>query len=134
MTDFRYDNDDSPFESFDSLESIVRAAGGYVQPTDDLRPRTMEAARESCSRRRWNFRLGAVAIVVIALAISDLPSRIMASQAGQLDNPSQVIRGYDLHEQASLRMVHTGFDSSWAVYEAFAELRKKQADLFDAAM
>jgi hypothetical protein len=134
MSEFRYKEDNSEFESFDSLESIVRAAGGYVQPTDDLRPRTMEAARESCSRRRWNFRLGAVAIVVIALAISDLPSRIMASQAGQLDNPSQVIRGYDLHEQASLRMAHTGFDSSWAVYEAFAELRKKQADLFDAAM
>jgi hypothetical protein len=134
MSEFRYKDDNSPFESFDSLESIVRAAGGYVQPTDDLRPRTIEAARESCSRRRWNFRLGAVAMVVIALAISDLPSRIMASQAGQLDNPSQVIRGYDLHEQASLRMAHTGFDSSWAVYEAFAELRKKQADLFDAAM
>jgi hypothetical protein len=134
MSDFSYEPDDRDFESFDSLESIVRAAGGYVQPTDDLRPSTLEAAREACSQRRWNFRLGAVALVVIVLAIGDLPSRIMASRAGQLDNPSQAIRGYDLHQQASLRMTHSGFDSSWAVYEAFAELRKKQADLFDAAM
>ena len=126
-----HENDDRRIEM---LESAVRAAGEYVQPTDDLRPSTLEAARESCSRRRWNFRLGAVAMVVIALAICDLPSRIVASRAGQAEKPSQVIRSYDLHQQASLRTAHSGFDSSWAVYEAFSELRKKQADLFDAAM
>ena len=134
MSEFNRERDDRWLDTFDPLESIVRAAGGYVQPTDDLRPITLEAAREACSRRRWNFRLGAVAVVVIVLAICDLPSRIVPSRAGQVDRPSLVIRGYDLHRQASLRMAHSGFDSSWAVYEAFAELRKKQADLFDAAM
>lgn len=131
MSEFNNDRDEGRFES---LESIVRAAGGYIQPTDDLRPRTLEAAREACSRRRWNFRLGAVAVAVILVAICDLPSRIASSRAGQAEKPSQVIRDYDLHRQASLRMANAGFDSSWSVYEAFADLRKKQADLFDAAL
>jgi len=134
MSDFDYKCDDCRFESFDSLESIVRAAGNYVHPTDDLRPSTLEAARKASSRRRWNFRLGAVAVVVILLAICDLPGRVAASRAGQVERLSQVIRGYDLHRQASLRVTRTGFDSSWATYEAFFELRKKQAELFDAAM
>jgi hypothetical protein len=61
-------------------------------------------------------------------------SRIAPSRAGQSEAPSEAIRGYDLHEQTSLRTDRAGHDSSWAMYEAFAELRKKQADLFDAAM
>ena len=134
MSEFDYERDDRGLESFDSLESIVRAAGNYVQPTDDLRPSTLEAAREACSQRRWNFRIGALAMVVILLAICDLPSRIFPSLVGQVERPSQVIRSYDLHRQASLRMVHPSFDSTWAMVEAFVELRKKQADLFDAAM
>lgn len=121
-------------ESFDSLETIVRAAGDYIQPSDDLRPSTLEAAREACSKRRWNFRVGTLAVAVVLLATCGLPSRILPPQEGEVKKVSQVIRGYDLHRQASLRMVHAGFDSSWAMVEAFAELRKKQAGLFNAAM
>ena len=132
--DFCEGRRDSPLESFASLEAIVRAAGNYVQPTDDLRPRTLEAARSVSSRRRWNTHLGALAAAVILLAFCGLPSRTPPSQLGQVAKTSQLIRGYDLHRQASLREVQAGFDASWAFYEAFAELRRKQADLFGAAM
>lgn len=119
---------------FDSLEAIVRAAGGYVQPTDDLRPSTLEAAREACTKRRWNFRIGTLASAVILMAVFGLPGQALSTGAGQNKRVSQAIRGFDLHRQASLRIVHAGFDTSWAMYEAFADLRKKQADLFDTAM
>ena len=134
MSELHNQRDDRPFDSFESLESIVRAAGGYVQPTDDLRPRTLEAARDACAHRRWNRRLGAMATAVVALALCGPLSRIAPSRAGQAEAPSEAIRSYDLHHEASLRTARSGLDPSWALYDAFAELRKKQADLFDAAM
>ena len=34
---------------FARLESIVRTAGGYIRPTDDLRPNTLEAAQAAAT-------------------------------------------------------------------------------------
>ena len=129
-----YDHDGGERETLDSIESLVRAACGYVQPTEDLRPRTLEAAREACRQRRWNFRIGGLALTVILLAMCGFPHWGLSSRAEQVASASGAIRHYDLHQQASLRMVRAGFDPSWALYEAFAELRRKQADLFDSAM
>ncbi len=134
MNEFHDEIDARRLEPFNSLEAIVGAAGGYIQPTDDLRPSTLEAAREATTKRRWNFRIGTLASAVVLMAIFGLPGRAVPTRADHDERVSQAIRGFDLHRQASLRIVHAGFDSSWAMYEAFADLRKKQAHLFDAAM
>jgi len=138
MSEFEHLDDGSGFESSLSLESIVRAAGDYIQPTDDLRPRTLEAAREASNQRRWNYCIGTMAMATILIAICGLLGPATSSRAGQITGPAQAIRAFDLHQeasvkQASLPLAHAGFDSSWAMYEAFFELRKQQADLFDAA-
>jgi hypothetical protein len=133
MSDFNYDRHDCEPEAFDSIESLIRAACGYVQPTDDLRPRTLEAARSACRQRRWNSRVGGLALTIILLAMCGFP-HWSSSRGEQIARASDAIRHFDLHQQASLRMVRAGFDPSWALYEAFTDLRKKQADLFDSAM
>lgn len=127
------DRDGDPF-GCDSVESLVRAACGYVEPSDDLRPRTLEAAREACRQGRTNFRFGSLALSVILLALCGFPHWALSTRAEQVARVSFVIRHFDLHGQASSRMVRLGFDPSWAVYEAFSDLRQKQADLFDRAM
>lgn len=134
MSNHDYDLHDREPEAFDSIESLVRAACGYVQPTDDLRPRTLEAARASCRQRRWNSRIGGLALTVILLAVCGFPHWGLSPQGKQIARASETIRHFDLHQQASLRTIHAGFDPSWALYEAFSELRKKQSDLFDSAM
>jgi hypothetical protein len=133
MSDFNHDRRDGEPEAVDSIESMIRSACGYVQPSEDLRPRTLEAARSACRQRRWNSRVGSLALTIILLAMCGFP-HWSSTRGEQIARASDAIRHFDLYHQASLRMVRTGFDPSWAFYEAFSELRKKQADLFDSAM
>jgi hypothetical protein len=134
MSNFAYDRHDCEWEGFDSIESLVSAACGYVQPTDDLRPRTLEAARASCRQRRWNSRVGSLALTIVLLAMCGFPHWGATFQGEQIARASEAIRHFDLHQQASLRTIRAGFDPSWSLFEAFFELRKKQAALFDTAM
>src|SRR5262245_58913900 len=56
------------------IESLIRAAGGYVGASDDLRPRVLEAARLQRHERRaqrW-LRRSAVAVLLIAMVGSVL--------------------------------------------------------------
>jgi hypothetical protein len=132
MTD-AFDHNDAP-RDFDSVESLIHAACGYVQPTDDLRPRTLEAARAACRQRRSNYHFGCLAIVVVLLALCGFPHGDTSSETVLLARVSTSIRHFDLQQQASLRVLQTGLDPGWAFFEAFSELRRKQADLFDSAM
>jgi hypothetical protein len=125
--------DGDPF-GCDSVESLVRAACGYVQSSDDLRPRTLEAAREACRQGRTNFRFGSLALTVILLAMCGFPHWVLSSRAKQVAHASSVIQLFDLHREASSLTVRSGFDPSWAFYEAFWDLRQKQAELFGSAM
>jgi hypothetical protein len=130
MTDFLYDDDR---EALDEVESLVRAACGYVQPTDDLRPRTLEAAREACRQRRSNRRLGGLALSVVLLAVCGFP-HWGAAPDKQVADASAVIRHFDIDAEASLRASGAGFGPAWAFFEAFSDLRRMQADLFESAM
>jgi hypothetical protein len=134
MSNHDYEPQDCEPEAFDSVESLIRSACGYVLPTDDLRPRTLEAARASCRQRRWNSRIGGLALTIILLAMCGFPHWGISPEGDQLARASAAIRHFDLHEQASLRKIPAGFDPGWALFEAFSELRKKQSDLFDSAM
>jgi hypothetical protein len=60
-----------PFEDshadLENLEKIIRAARHFVVPSDDLRPRTLEDARDLGQKRREIRRLGLTSILGIAL-------------------------------------------------------------------
>jgi len=118
----RHDENRQPASA--QLESIVRAAGGYIRPTDDLRPSTLEAARDACRQRRISRRFGGLAILVVLLAATGIPEFLFSSQRGKA-----FVRSSELHRRAAQNAVERGVGTNWALYEVFSELRREQADL-----
>ena len=113
-------------QSLKRLEAVVARAGCYVHPRDDLRPRTIEAARELASRRRGQRRLLACAAAVLLAAMTgghwwSITWRDNSSAGGPIAAAARLSR--DAHEYSLAARV----DPSWGLYEAFLELRQHQA-------
>jgi hypothetical protein len=86
--------------ALDDIEALVRAAGGYVQASSDLRPRVLEQARQQRDDRRWQSRCRRLAAVIMLWsAVSarqfraddteqslELSARLPAKQAAQAFN------------------------------------------------
>src|SRR5688572_12325229 len=68
MRDVLQDDFDSLGE-FGEVEALVGRAKDYVRPSDDLRPRVLEAARRERSDRRIQSYLRAAAVVVLVLGV-----------------------------------------------------------------
>jgi hypothetical protein len=117
-------------EMFAPIESLVRAAGGYVRPSDDLRPSTLEAARHSRSNRRWNYRISGLACAVLLLAVCNIPGRFTPTPGEGTVAEATVTEEYELRQQ-SAKSLGFGFNPAWAWYEAFLELRSKQSKLIN---
>lgn len=108
----------------------MKAAGGYVRPTDDLRPRTLEAARRAGSSRRWNYRLAGAAALVLALAVGNIPGRFVPEPRETTLAEETVQREYELQQQTA-KGLGLSFNPAWAWVEAFFELRNKQAKMIN---
>ena len=133
MSEFHHHEEQCNF-GFEPLESIVQAAGSYVHPTDDLRPKTLEAARSAKRQRQRNFQIGAIVVGIVFMALTGLPGNLLNWGPPKAVTTLQAVRHYDLHKQASLRILQAGLDPSWAFYEAFIQLRSHQAELFDESL
>lgn len=111
---------------WDDVEDLVRQAGGYVRPSDELRPRVIEAARAESSERRAQRRIWQAAL---ALAVWGI---ISTATAGPLSTDSPFSAGM-LHAQAELRQadMHQAEigAAGWGMVESFTDLRRRQADL-----
>lgn len=115
-------------DTFATLEQAIRRAGDYLQPTDDLRPNTLEAARSAHFQRRTNWRVGAMIAAVLLVAVGQA-----TNQFGQLgERPivaATINHDFHLRQQTLQREAGVGMTPGWALYEAFCELRSKQANL-----
>ena len=123
---FELPDDRREQKSFAPVEALVRAAGNYVRPGDDLRPRVLEAARHAHTKRQWNKRLTAAAAAVLLLAAGNVPGRFAATDVEGLTSETVVMREFELRQQASKNM-GLSFSPAWAWFEAFLELRNEQA-------
>jgi hypothetical protein len=116
-------------DSLDDLEALVRLAGDYVQPSDDLRPRVLEAARvvrhEQQVRRRIS-RVAAVLLVAAALA-APFYGQWQGDAAAQA---ALWPLGMDQAPQAA----DAPGDSGWEMVDSFTELRRYQARLLRLAL
>ena len=69
-------NESSSFDTFDhesKIEAMIHSARFYVEPSDDLRPRVLDALREHCADQRAEQRLGSFAVAVLVLALIASP-------------------------------------------------------------
>lgn len=106
-------------ERYDEVEALVQAAGGYVQPSDDLRPRVLETARAEAGElrsRRW-VRQASLAAAIVGIAVS-----IRTTTGG---NDPKISDAEAVYEQASQKSVGAG-GFGWALVQAFRELRERQ--------
>lgn len=108
-------------ERYDEVEALVQAAGGYVQASDDLRPRVLETARTEVGElrgRRW-VRQASLAAAIVGIAVS-----IRTTTGG---NEPKIADADAVYEQASQKSVGAG-GFGWALVQAFCELRERQSE------
>ena len=105
------------------LEATVQSAGAYVIPSDNLRPHTLEAARDYSSDRRGTYVLAKFGLAIAILGCVSLPVLDrMASWHDRVTSPTSL----QMLEIAQRKSV--GID--WGLFEAFSELRQNQASRF----
>jgi hypothetical protein len=130
---FNQDGDFSKDTNFDEagvspeflklLEASVLEAGKYVVPSDNLRPHTLEAARELDSDRKETYSLTKVAMAFAVCGILSLPIFSgVASWRERVSAPSSL----RIIEAAQKKKI--GLD--WGLFEAFSEARQRQASQF----
>jgi hypothetical protein len=112
------------------VESLVRAAGDYVRPSDDLRPRVLENARTVRKERqaqRWIGHLAACALVCGLLAAAvETPSSVATRET------AAAALGYRLLWNTQPTVGAS--DTSWSMVDSFTELRRQQAELLRPAL
>jgi hypothetical protein len=120
MSDTRNIFDEAP----DQVESMIRSAGDFIQPSDDLRPRALESASEYCSDQRARRKMVGIAMLCLSL-LGLVILRAPDSEALRLraTAPSSA----EIQKQASMleSLPHVGSD--WGLAEAFTRLRRHQA-------
>lgn len=106
------------------LESRIFSAGRYVVPSDELRPKTLEAARDKCSDRQTQHRLVRFAWVMLFCGCLSVPVvGHMEVWRNQLHFPDS--SELDLQSMRIAR--EKGTTPQWGLQEAFTELRSVQA-------
>ncbi len=107
------------------VELLIRAAGSYVVPSDNLRPRTLEAARESAADRVGFYKLARMFLVLLFLSALSVPAldRLTAWHDKSV-SPSVS----EIQDQAARIASEKGVGMHWGLYEAFNRLRNHQAD------
>ena len=113
---------------FGDIEEMIRAAGGYVEVSDDLRPRTLEEARDAS--RETSTRSGIAGLIAVVA--------ILVLQAGQVPPPPPAQAGIrsdadQLFAAAGQTTASANFDLNWSLVDAYRELRRRQASLIEDA-
>ncbi len=117
---------------FGDIEEMIRAAGGYLEVSDDLRPRTLEAARDDrreSSTRSWIAVL-AVGVIFIAMFGSQIRGRFSSTSP---PNAAVSANGDQLYAAAQRKATQANVDASWSLADSFSELRQRQASLLQDA-
>lgn len=105
----------------DDLEALLRSAKDYVHPSDDLRPRVLEAARSQRDQRQMLGYLQHAAVVLVVLGA--LASTLYGTAGPiKLDATSR--------DQV---LAAAAQDANWGLVDSFTELRRRQAVLLGTA-
>lgn len=106
------------------LESLIKSAGGYVVPSDNLRPRTLEAAREAAADRAGFFRLARLFLVLLFCSAISFPALDRLNSWHERSvSPSSA----EIQQQANQLSTQKDIGPNWGLLEAFNRLRSNQA-------
>jgi hypothetical protein len=109
------------------LESLLRMAGNYVQPSEDLRPRILEASRCYQQERKVRHRIGWGVVCIILLSVALTWDRY--GRLGDLVGESEELAAADVEallvpDEAEPR----GDAFGWYAVESFTALRRRHAE------
>ncbi|QDV12573.1 hypothetical protein CA51_24590 [Rosistilla oblonga] len=123
----RDDHDFGDAERGDSpaIEAVIRAAGDYVVVSDDLRPRTIEAAIErqglAVTRRRVRWAaLGAALFLAVSIPW------VRSYDGGGLESVSPTTA--EIHRAALRYAAEANITPDWALQKVVDDLRRSQAE------
>lgn len=110
------------------VEALIRAAGGYVRASDDLRPRILEAARLQRHERRAQRWLWRAAVVVLLLATV---GGTLEQGNARSTRPIGIVMaaGFDEFFVPTAVASVGATDGDWRMIDAFTELRRQQAQV-----
>ncbi len=115
-------------QSSDSpLERTILAAGQYVRPSQDLRPRIIEAAKEQGGQRRAIRNIGGGLLLMGLLCVIAAPT---LNQRTERFEKSRSPSASELQDQAQTIATQAGVGANWGLSEAYAKLRQSQAERF----
>ena len=116
---------DLPAEEIRQLEAVIRRAGRWVQPSDDLRPKVLEAARERTVRTRARRRLLATAAAILVAVGASLSGHWLVANSGV--KPWGYLAAVEIQRSAVQRSLAIRVDPIWALIDVFREQRHDQA-------
>ena len=118
-------------QPLEELEAFIRSAGRFVEPSDDLRPRVLEAARDQRYQRRAQDRISRAAALVLALGIFLMLLR-QSTDTTALQPLGLPRESGSLSANATALTDQSG--SAWELVDSLTELRRRQAILFRLAL
>ena len=102
---------------------MVYAARNYVRPSDELRPSTLEIAREMMADKMAQRKLASVVAVIGCMLLIGIP---IASRLGEVSVPRRPSSG-EIQVKATSLANDPSVGANWAVVEAFTRMRQVQA-------
>jgi hypothetical protein len=114
-------------EPLGKIEALMRSAADYVQVSKDLRPRVIDAARQTSSERRVRHYIRQAALMAALL------TWFVTASVNRLDIRDDV-RELSLTATSTYPVSHNRIrggagDAAWVLVEAYTELRVRQADV-----
>ena len=116
-----------PPDDYRAIEQAIRQAGNYVRPSDDLRPRVVEAAKDQRGQQRVRRTASGMMLAFGLLILVATPSmKLIADRVER----SQAPTSDEMQQQAMHYSSQSGVGPNWGLTEAFTRLREMQADRF----
>ncbi len=104
----------------EKLELAIFAARNFVVASQDLRPRTLEAAKEYCSQQRRLRRIGISALAASLVWFTCAPAiSTLSGYQSRFSGPSRS----EMERTALELSKQKGYGPNWGLVEAFLKLR-----------
>ena len=127
MSDFKLPEDED-LQFLADIEASIHAAGNYLRPSEDLRPRTLELAHQQNDDKRSGRRFQTVISVLVMFVLIIAPAAERWGRSpGTLAGPSDA----EIHAKAIQLAADSGIGTDWALFETFSQWRRELAIRFD---